>query len=111
MPSRRTVLLRLATVLGAALIVIVPALGAELTGTVKSVDVDAKKIVVTPKEGDKDIDVTVNPGTAVENAKGKVMKKFSLERLKVGGTIDVTHENGVASKIVLKKGAVKKKGE
>jgi len=111
MPNRRSFLLGLATLSVASLVLIVPALAAELTGTIKSVDVEAKKIVVTPKDGDKDVDVTVNTETTVENAKGKVVKKFSLDRLKAGGTIDVTHENGVASKVVLKKGAVKKKGE
>jgi hypothetical protein len=91
--------------------VVLPALADELIGTIKSVDVDAKKFVVTPKDGGDAVEVTSDEKTTYENAKGKVFKNFMLSRLKEGGKVEVTHEKGVASKVVLQKGAYKKKGE
>ena len=44
-----------------------PALAAELMGTVKSVDEDAKKITVTEKGTDKEVEVTVNDDTEYVN--------------------------------------------
>lgn len=108
MPARSFVLRGISTALVALAVAVVPALAEELSGTIKSVDVDAKKIVVTATEGGRDVEITVNNQTVAENAKGKVLKKFNLKRLKTAGKVDVTHENGVASKIVLKKGALKK---
>jgi len=111
MLTRRPLLLGLTICFMTLALVGLPVLADELIGTIKSVDVEAKKIVVTPKGGDKDVGVTVNGSTSYENAKGKVHKKFSLDRIKTGGSVEVTYESGVASKIVLKKGSVKKKGE
>jgi hypothetical protein len=89
-------------------VLVVPVLAAELLGTVKSVDADNNKFVVTGEDG-KDVTVTVNSSTTYENAKGKENKKFSLTRLNPGGSVKVIHEGGTASKVVLNKGAVKKK--
>ena len=47
--------------------------------------------------------------TVYETAKGKESKKFTLERLNPGGSVTVIHEDGTASKVILKKGATKKK--
>ena len=107
MRTRRSFVLGLATVAVAVCVLVVPVLAAELLGTVKSVDADANKFVVTA-DG-KDVTVTVNASTSYESAKGKEVKKFSLERLNPGGEVAVTHEGGTASKVILKKGAVKKK--
>jgi len=107
MLTRRSLILGLTSGMIALSVMVLPALAAELLGTVKSVDADASKFVVTA-DG-KDVEVTVNDTTTYENAKGKVNKKFSLKRLNTGGQVEVTHENGVASKVVLKKGAAKKK--
>jgi hypothetical protein len=107
MLSRRSFVLGLASGLVALCVLVVPVLAAELLGTIKSVDADNNKFVVTSSD-DKDVTVTVNSSTTYENAKGKEVKK-ALGRMATGGEVVVTHEGGVASKVVLKKGAVKKK--
>jgi hypothetical protein len=109
MRTRRSFVLGLATAAVALCVLVVPVLAAELLGTVKSVDASANKFVVTA-DG-KDHTVTVNSSTSYESAKGKEVKKFSLERLNTGGEVAVTHEGGTASKVVLKKGAMKKKDQ
>ncbi|HEV3167281.1 MAG TPA: hypothetical protein VGZ22_24950 [Isosphaeraceae bacterium] len=113
MNSRRTWMLRLTTVLVAVAVAGGSLLAAELLGTIKSVDVDAKKFVVTEKDSEKDVDVTINDETVIETAKGKTTgKEADLTKvLKKGRTVTVTHEGGIASKIVIKKGAGKKKAE
>ena len=108
MMSRRSFALGLASGLVALCVLVVPVLAAELLGTIKSVDADHSKFVVTASDA-KDVTVTVDSSTSYESAKGKTVKKFSLERLNPGGEVAVTHENGVASKVILKKGAMKKK--
>src|SRR4051794_7710504 len=110
MKSRRPFVLGLASGLVALCVMVVPVLAAELLGTVKSVDPDKNTLVVTSSD-DKDVTVKVNSSTSYENPKGKEVKKFSLDRLSTGGSVAVTHENGVASKVVLKKGAMKKKDQ
>jgi hypothetical protein len=85
------------------------ALAAELLGTVKSVDADAKKIVVTEKDTDKDVDVTIKDDTEWENAKGKKLENYDLAKVKKGFRLKITHEGGTASKVVIEKGAAKKK--
>jgi hypothetical protein len=86
----------------------VPALAAELLGTIKSVDADNSKFVVTTQDG-KVVTVTVNAATVYENAQGKENRRFQLIRLNLGGSVKVIHEDGKASKVVLHRGAVKKK--
>ena len=110
MLSRRSFVLGLVTATVALGLVVVPVLAAELLGSVKSVDADNSKFVVTGEDG-KDVTVTVDSSTVYENAKGKENKKFQLTRLNVGGSVKVTHEGGKASKVVLNKGAVKKKDQ
>jgi hypothetical protein len=109
MQTRRSVILRLSVALLAVFALVLPVLAEELIGTIKSVNADANKFVVTSNADNKDVEVKVNDATVYESAKGKAMKKFSLDRLNTGGTVEVTHDNGLASKVVLKKGAVKKK--
>jgi hypothetical protein len=82
-------------------------LGAELLGTVKSVDADAKTITVTPKEGD-DVVVKITDATEWYSKKGKI-DGFELAKAKKGMELEITHEDKVASKIVIKKGVGKKK--
>jgi hypothetical protein len=108
MRSRRSFVLGLvsaAVVLGT---LVVPVLAAELLGTVKSVDPENNRFVVTSADG-KDVRVTVNTATVYENAKGKLSKKFPLARLNPGGSVKVIHQDGTASRVILHKGAVKKK--
>ncbi len=109
MQTRRSVILKCSMVLLAVFAIVLPVLADELIGTIKSVNADANKFVVTSNADNKDVEVKVNDSTVYETPKGKTLKKFSLERLNTGGTVEVTHDNGTASKVVLKKGAVKKK--
>jgi hypothetical protein len=109
MMSRRSFVLGLASLSVAVCVLVVPVLAAELMGTIKSIDADNESFVVTSDSG-KDVTVKTNSSTVFENAKGKEVKK-SLDRMATGGTVEVTHEKGVASKVILKKGAVKKKDQ
>jgi hypothetical protein len=109
MLTRRNWKLSLTACLVAMALVVVPAIAAELIGTVKSVDADAKKITVTEKGTDKSVDIVVNDKTVFEKASGeKYPDKYDLAKLKTGRGLKVTHENGVASKIVLEAKAKKK---
>ena len=83
------------------------ALAAELLGTIKSVDEDAKKIVVTETGTDKDVTVTVTDDT--EWVTKKKTSKIDLAKVKTGTVVEVTHEDAKASKIVVKKAPAKKK--
>ncbi|WP_435015853.1 hypothetical protein TA3x_003407 [Tundrisphaera sp. TA3] len=85
------------------------AFAAELLGTVKSVDADNKKFVVTQEDPEKDVDVTVKDDTEWVNPKGKTAKKFDISKLKKGTKVKVTHEDGVASKVNIEKYAGKNK--
>ena len=82
---------------------------AELLGTLKSVDADAKKIVVTEKGTDKDVEVTIKDDTEWVSPKGKTIAKYDLAKAKKGMELEITHEGAVASKVVIKKGVAKKK--
>jgi hypothetical protein len=97
--------------LGLTLLLSVTARADQVSGTIKSVDPEARTIVVSTKaEGtSQEVTLKVDRKTQAENHKGKARKKFSLDRLRVGGSIDATRENGVVTKIVLAKGALKKK--
>ena len=95
-----------------------PILADQLIGVVQEVDVAANKIVVKPKIAvkpkgkDKDnVTVTVSSETVYENAKGKVMKKSPLEKLKKGVVLEIEHKDAKASKIVVKGNPNAKKGE
>lgn len=82
------------------------ALAAELMGTIKSVDIEGKKILVTEKDTDKDVEVTVTDDT--EWVTKKKSGKIDLAKVKKGTMVLVTHEDAKASKIEVKKGAPKK---
>jgi len=95
----------LLTTVTMCLVCAAPILADQLLGVVQEVDVAASKIVVKPKGAGKDaknVVVTVTNDTVYESAKGKVMKKSPLEKLKKGVVLDITHDNAKASKIVLK---------
>lgn len=112
MPNLRLPFRALACAFVALGVLAVPVIAAELLGSVKEVDVDARKIVVTEKGTDHDVTVTIDDKTTFETPKGKTLKKFDLAKLKKGARLKITHEDGVASKIVLqRKGAGKKKAE
>ncbi len=106
--TRRKFVLSLTTAVVTLALTVGTALAAELLGTVKSVDTDAKKITVTPKEGGDDVVVTIKDETEWYSKKGKI-DNFDLAKVKKGTVLEITHENAVASKVMIKKGAGKKK--
>lgn len=105
--------LRVAAMAGVALCVtVVPALAAELLGTVKTVNVDEKKLIVVEKGTDNEVEVTITEETVFINAKGKQAKKFNLDAFKKRegkAQVKVEHEDGVASKVTVT--PAKKKGD
>jgi hypothetical protein len=74
------------------------ALAAELKGTVKEVDTEAKKVIVTEAGTDKEVEVTVNDETEILDEEGEAIE---LSEVMTGATVEVTHEGGTASKIQL----------
>jgi hypothetical protein len=95
---------RPATLLGVSLLLMVSAglsLGQateQLSGYVSSVDVEGKKIVVTPKDQDKTTDVLINDQTEIVTQGGNA---FLLKDLKAGDGLGIAISNGVASKILV----------
>ena len=107
MQTRRSWVRALAGGLVALAVLVLPALAEELFGTVKSVDADAKKVVVTEKGTLVTVEVQVTDRTVIETPKGEPVP---LEKLKAGSRVHVTHdEDDVASKIVVR--GLAKKGE
>jgi hypothetical protein len=83
----------------------------ELVGKVKSVDADAKKVVITEKATEKDRELSVDSKTTwTKEKKGKASKKFDLAKLKVGSEVKVTSEGALASHVLIKE-RVKKKNK
>jgi hypothetical protein len=109
MLSRRSWVRGLTTAAVALLVVAAPILADELIGTVQSTNVDAKSFLVMPKGGGDDVEVKINDKTEFETAKGKKLTNFDLAKMKKGTRVTVTHEKGVASKVVLSRGTPKKK--
>lgn len=106
MQTRRSWVRVLAGGLVALAVLVLPVLAEELLGTVKSVDVAAKKVVVTEKGTLVSIEVTVTDQTVIETPKGE---RVPLEKLQAGRRVQITHdEDDVASKIVVR-GQAKKK--
>lgn len=70
----------------------------QLAGIVSSVDSDGKKIVVTPTDKGKNVDVTVNEQTVIETSSGKLLP---IKELKAGDGVGIVHVGGLASKILV----------
>lgn len=74
-----------------------PAYSAEsVSGIVKSVDVEGKKLVVTPTGKDTTVDVTVNDRTVMKTDSGEA---YSLKSLKAGDGVGIAHAGGLALSI------------
>ncbi len=71
----------------------------QLSGVVSSVNLDARKIVVTPTAKDKDVEVVVNDQTVMTTQDGKTT--VLLKDLKPGDGLGIAHTGGVASKILV----------
>jgi hypothetical protein len=106
--SRRSSLRILACGIAALAVLVVPVLADELIGRITAVNIDAKKLTVKEKGTDKDVDVTVTDETIVEKASGKSGKinlekmQKNVEKAKGGIPVEITHDKGVASKILYK---------
>ena len=105
MQTRRSWVRALAGGSVALAVLVLPALAEELLGTVKSVDADAKRLVVAEKGSLIDVELRVTDQTAIETPKGE---RVPLERLKKGSRVQVTHEDEVASRIIVRGPAAKK---
>jgi hypothetical protein len=107
MKNRRTFLLAITAGLVAAAVIITPVIAEELFGNVLSVDVDAKKFTVTTKDG-SEVVVTTTDKTEFVTGKGDTtdLEKIARgvnkakEAGKKGAMAKVTHEKGVASKVI-----------
>ncbi len=104
MANRRNFLMTLAVGLLSLGVVAAPALAAELLrGKVKEVDTDKKTVKVIPVGEDDDhpgILVRVTAETVISDEDGE---RVELKDLKKNNGVAVSHENGVASKIVVNK--------
>lgn len=107
--TRRSMMTAVVAAFASLALTVGVAFAAELLGTVKSVDADAKKVVVTEKDTDKDVDVTIKDDTEWVNPKGKTVNNYDLAKLKKGTEVKVTHEGGKASKVNIEKYPKKKK--
>jgi phage terminase small subunit len=112
MQSRRKLLLTFTACFVAMGFVVASVLADELLGVLTKVDVDGKKITVTEKDTDKEIEIKITDDTEQVSKKGNV--KVDLEKLETkfkkaqdGNrkiNIKVTHEKKVASKLEFPKG-------
>ncbi len=109
MMNRRKLLLTLGSAFVALAVIVVPTIADELFGVITKADPDAKKITVVEKDTDKEIEVTINDDTQYVTGKGaskvdleKVSKNIekAKEKGRKGIPVTITHEKGVASKIV-----------
>src|SRR4051812_13448949 len=107
MKTRRSFLRTMAVGLVALAVVVAPAIAEELLGTITKVDVEAKKLTVLEKGADKDTIVTVNAETEIATGKGasdleKLSKSVTkaTDAGKKGVFAKITHEKGVASKVL-----------
>jgi len=67
-------------------------------GLIHSVDVPAKKIVVTEEGTDRSIPVTFNDETKIESTDGKTLE---LKDLKQGDGVSITHTGDIAEKVLV----------
>ncbi len=80
----------------------------ELVGRISKVDTEAKKVVVTETGTAKSVDVAITSDTVLETAKGTKMLDLEklrqrVEKAKKGVSVQVTLDNGIASRIKLAK--------
>ena len=107
MKNRRTFLLALTAGLVAAAVIITPVIAEELFGMVSNVDVEGKKLTITTKDG-KEVVVTTTDKTEIVTGKGDTIDLEKIARGvnkakeagKKGAMAKVTHDKGVASKVV-----------
>jgi len=70
----------------------------ELSGQITSVDVDAKRLVVTPIKTDKEVPVAINDRTTIITSTGE---KRELKNLKPGDGVGITYAGNFAWQIIV----------
>lgn len=119
MQNRRAFWMAVAAGLMAVTVIIAPVVADELLGVITKVDVANKKLTVQEKGGGE-VEITTTDDTEVVSKNGT--SKIDLEKLSKGVTKQVdagkkgvmakiTHENKVASKILIGKKAAQPKDE
>jgi len=68
----------------------------ELAGIIKSVDVEGKKLVVTPTGKDSTVDVTIDDKTVMKTEAGEA---YAVKELKEGDGVGIAHKGGLALNI------------
>jgi Cu/Ag efflux protein CusF len=68
----------------------------EVSGIIKSVDVEAKKIVVIPTGKDSTVDVKLDDKTVMKTEAGET---YALKELKEGDGVGIAHKGGLALSI------------
>jgi len=81
-----------------------PARADQLAGIVNSVDLDGRKLVVTEKVTDKNIDIAVTPQTTIVTSQGRPL---TLKVLKRGDGVGISHVGGVAATVVVNQAALR----
>jgi hypothetical protein len=71
----------------------------ELSGRVSAIDLDAKRVVVTPLKGEKDVTVAVDDRTQFVTTDGK---SLALKDLKQGDGVGISYGGNVAWQVVIK---------
>jgi hypothetical protein len=69
-----------------------------LTGVISSVDVEGRKLVVTPSGTEKNVTVTVTDQTRITTVQGQLLRLADLKR---NDTVGIAHQNGAATSIVV----------
>ncbi len=69
-----------------------------LTGVISSVDVEGRKLVVTPSGTEKNMTVMVTDQTQITTAQGQPLRLADLKR---NDTVGIAHRDGVATSVVV----------
>jgi len=69
-----------------------------LTGVIRSVDVEGRKLVITPTGTEKDTTITVNDMTRITTEQGLPVRLADLKR---NDTVGIAHQNGLATSVVV----------
>src|SRR5438067_8610648 len=70
----------------------------QLSGVVNTVNLESKKITVTPTGRSQDVDVVLNDQTVMTTKDGRTV---TLKDLKQGDGLGISHAGGVASRIIV----------
>jgi len=98
MVTRRSFVLTLASLLTTFGLMVDPAWADALSGTIKTIDAGAGRLVVTEAGTNRDVDVMVNNLTVLRTATGRAL---GLNELRPGDGVRIAHVGGVASQVII----------